>query len=71
MVGGVEGGGEGAGEEGTGSGDKPATATCGDTFAGSSPATVAARLRLRRRRHLPVTVLVTAGNGMLHETVKI
>jgi hypothetical protein len=41
MVSGVEGGGEGAGEEGAGeegvgSGDTPATATCGDTFAGSS-----------------------------------
>jgi hypothetical protein len=42
MVGGVEGGGEGAGEVGAGSGDTPATATCGNTFAGSSPATAAA-----------------------------
>jgi hypothetical protein len=68
MVGGAGGGGEGAG-----SSDTPVTETWGDTCAGSSPAGVAARMRLcqRWRLRLQATASVTAGAGMLQETVKI
>jgi hypothetical protein len=49
-----------------------ATAADGSDGAGSSHAAVAAclHLHLLRRQHLPAAFSVTAGAGMLHETVK-
>jgi hypothetical protein len=65
------GGGAGGGGEGVGSVESlPAAKTGGDNCTSSLPAAVATRLHLRRWRHLPTTVLVTAGTGVLQETVK-
>jgi hypothetical protein len=65
------------GVEGAGSGGSPPAAVTGreEFCAGSSRAAVVARPRLRlrrrrRRRRLPAAVSVTAGTGMLHETVR-
>jgi hypothetical protein len=64
-------GGAGGGEEGAGSGDTPVTATWGDTRTNSSPTVVAASSPVAAAKRLPSTASVTAGAGMLQQTVKI
>jgi hypothetical protein len=70
--GGVSGAGGVVGRAG-GGGSATATAaiaTGGDDNASSSHTVVAARPHLRLRRRLPAAVSVTAGAGMVHETVR-
>ncbi len=68
--GGVEGAGWGKSATGTAATTDMVAEDGDDDGAGSSHAAVAARLRRQRRRRLPAAWSVTAGTGMLHETVK-